>query len=173
MSAYRLHVLLTLVVLLSPWPLQSQSSDSPLVMPRDLVEFATKAGCAPIENFFERPGMVDPPFIYGWAEGDRQNSAAFWCQKPNARSYELMFKVRDSKLLAGCARAIEWQNPPAGLSIEIRPSLDLSTFRDAADTKLPKSSAQVSNAKVIVNYYDGLRDVFYCHEGRWLVSSTE
>ncbi len=84
-----------------------------------------------------------------------------------------MFKVRNSELMAGCSTTIEWPNPPAGLSIEVRTSLSLSTFRDAADPKLPKFSGEVSNAKVIVNYYDGLTDVFYCYRGRWLVSSTE
>ncbi len=84
-----------------------------------------------------------------------------------------MFKVRDPKLMSGCATTIEWPDPPAGLSIEVRKSLSLSTFNDAADPKLPKSSGEVSNAKVIVNYYDGLTDIFYCYRGRWLVSSTE
>jgi hypothetical protein len=42
--------------------------------------------------------MVDPPFVDGWADGDRENSAAFWYQKQNSQSYELIFKVRDPKL---------------------------------------------------------------------------
>lgn len=173
MYAHRWHVLLAVLLLSPPHSLQSQSSDAALVMPRDLVAFATKERCAPIDSFFDRPGMVDPPFVYGWADGNRENSAAFWCQKQNSRSYVLMFKVRDAKLMSGCPTTIEWPNPPAGLSIEVRPTLSLSTFRDVADAKLPKPSGEVSNAKVIVNYYDGLTDVFYCYRGRWLVSSTE
>jgi hypothetical protein len=165
-------VLLSLL-LLPPTSLQSQSHYAPLTMPLDLVDFARDNGCAQIDNFFDRPGMIDPPFVYGWAEGDRENSAAFWCQKQNARTYKLIFRVRDPKQMAGCATTIEWPNPPAGLSVEVRPSLSLSSFRDASDPKLPKPAGEVSNARVIVNYYDGLTDVFLCHKGRWLVSSTD
>ena len=153
--------------------LQSQSSGRPLVMPRDLIDFAQKKACDPISNFFDRPGMVDPPFVYGWADGGRENSTAFWCQKQNSKSYELMFKVRGSKLMSGCATSIDWPNPPAGLSVEIRPTLSLNTFRDAADAIAPKPSGEIQNARVIANYYDGLTDVFFCHKGRWIVSSTE
>ena len=165
--------LLAFLVLLPSQNLQSQSSGEALVMPRDLIDFAAKNGCAPIRNFFDRPGMVDPPFVYGWAEGDREHSAAFWCQKQNSKSYELMFKVRDSKLMSGCPTSIDWPNPPAGLSVELRSTLSLNTFRDATDANVPKPSGEVKNARVIVNYYDGLTDVFFCHRGRWLVSSTE
>lgn len=173
MSIHRWHAFLAFLVLLPTCTMQSQSFVAPLAIPRDLAEFAMQTGCAPIDNFFDRPGMIDPPFVYGWAAGDRENSAAFWCQKQNSRSYELIFKVRDAKLMSGCATTIEWPNPPAGLSIEVRTSLSLSTFRDAADPKFAKPSGEVSNARVIVNYYDGLTDVFYCYKGRWLVSSTE
>jgi len=160
-------------VLVLPCGVQSQSREGALVMPRDLVDFAHKSGCSPLDNFFDRPGMVDPPFVYGWAEGEREDSAAFWCRKQDSRPYKLMFKVRDPKLLSGCPAEIEWSNPPAGLSVEVRPTLSLSTFRDAADPKPPKAKGQISNARVIVNYYDGLTDVFLCYQGRWLVSSAE
>lgn len=166
-------VLLVFSILLAPYSLQSQSRERPLIMPRDLIDFAIRNGCASIDNFFDRPGMMDPPFVYGWADGDRENSAALWCQNQDSKTYLLMFKVRDPKLMSGCATTVEWPNPPAGLSVAVRPSLSLGGFRDAADPKLPRPSGDVTNARVIVNYYDGLTDVFYCYRGRWLVSSTE
>lgn len=84
-----------------------------------------------------------------------------------------MFKVLDPKLMSGYATTVEWPNPPAGLSVQVRPSLSLSTFRGATDPKLAKPSGEVTNARVIVNYYDGLTDVFYGYKARWIVSSTE
>jgi hypothetical protein len=173
MALSRWCFFLVLLAFLPPGSLHSQSSEAPLVMPRELVDFAAKNGCRAIGKFFDRPGMLDPPFIYGWAEGDRENSAAFWCQRQNSNSYRLMFKVRDPKLMSGCATMIEWTNLPAGLSVEVRPNLALNAFRDATDPKLTKPTGEVKNVRVIVNYYDGLTDVFYCHRGRWLVSSTE
>jgi hypothetical protein len=141
-------------------------------MPKELVDFGLQHGCLPIgDYFFQRPGMVDPPYAYGWLPGDRENSAVFWCTKePNATTYQLMFKVRDPKQMAGCPTKIEWRNPPAGLSIEVRPSLNLDLFHDVNDSHLSRPTGVIQNARVIVNYYDGLTDVLYCYKGRWLVS---
>jgi len=67
--------------------------------------FRTRKRLYPIDNFFDRPGMVNAPFVYGWIPGD-QESAVFWCRIPatNTRKpYRLMFKPADPKLLSGCA----------------------------------------------------------------------
>ena len=146
-----------------------------LVMPRELVDFAHANGCTPIDNFFERPGMVNPPYVYGWLSGDQENSVVFWCKKAekNEKRYNLMFKVRDPKQLAGCPAIIEWSNPPGGLSIETWPHLALGDFRYLSAPKRAGPTSAVTNVKVIVNYYDGLTDVFYCYKGQWLVTSAE
>jgi hypothetical protein len=158
------------------------TSAETLVMPRELVDFAHANGCAPIDDFFERPGMVKPPYVYGWLAGDKQNSAVFWCKKKDngAKSYNLMFISRtspdlpslaDSKQMGGCPAIIEWHNPPRGLSIEIRPRLPLSAFRYIAMPNRTAPRLVVANAKVLVNDYDGVENVFYCHKGQWLVES--
>jgi hypothetical protein len=69
-----------------------------LVMPRELVDFAHANGCTPIDNFFERPGMVNPPYVYGWLSGDQEKSAVFWCKRAekNDKPYILMFNVIQS-----------------------------------------------------------------------------
>jgi len=159
----------------SQTPEDVTTTDQPLVMPQELVQFGHQHGCLPIgDYFFKRPGMVDPPYAYGWLAGDRESSAVFWCTKnPNATTYQLMFKVRDPKQMAGCPTQIEWRNPPAGLSIEVRSSMNLEGFHDVNDSHLSKPTGVIPNARVIVNYYDGLTDVLYCYKGRWLVSSTD
>jgi hypothetical protein len=73
-------------------------------MPRELVDFAHANGCTPINDIFERPGMVNPPFVYAWLPGNPADSAAFWCKKTekSAKPYKLLFKVYDPKQMAGC-----------------------------------------------------------------------
>ena len=165
----------------------SPASAQTMVMPRDLVDFAIANGCTPIDDFFKRPGMINPPYVLldAWAPGaiaknavDRENvldSAAFWCRKTakNPKPYSLMFKVADPKELSGCPAIIDWSRP-AGLSIETRRNLSLRDFHYVNEPQRSRPSGVVNNAKVIVNdNNDGLIDIFYCHQGQWLVSSFE
>jgi hypothetical protein len=155
-----------------------------LTMPRELVDFGRANGCVSIDDFYDRPGMVNPPYVYGWLSGDPENSAVFWCRKAENRDkpYSLMFTVRDrkalqlrvldSKQVAGCPAMIEWSYP-RGLSIETQRSLALRDFRYVVTPQRAGPSVVVSNAKVIVNEYDGLRDIFCCYKGQWLYNSQE
>lgn len=154
----------------------SRASDAEtLIMPQDLVDLAHAKGCDQINTFYDRPGMVNPPFVYGWLTGDPENSAAFWCKKTkeSERPYILMLKTRDSKELAGCPATIEWWNPPGGLSIETRPNLSLANLRYVSAPQKHGPMTVIPKARVIVSYYDGLSDIFYCHEGRWFVGSAD
>ena len=147
----------------------------PLVMPRELIDYAAATGCAPIDNFFERPGMVNPPYVYGWLPGDQEKSAAFWCRntEKGTKPYILKFKVAKPAELRGCATAIEWSDFPGGLSVETRPRLVLNEFHSVTVPQRRGPSVEVPNARVLVSYYDGLSDTFYCYNGEWLVASTE
>jgi hypothetical protein len=151
------------------------SSAETLVMPRELVDFAHAGGCVPIDDFYDRPGMVNPPYVYGWLAGDPENSAAFWCKKleKSDKPYFLMIKAMNAKDLAGCPAKIEWWNAPAGLSVETRKNLSLGELRYVAEPTRAGPVAVIPVAKVIVNYYDGLSDLFYCHKGQWLVASKD
>ncbi len=146
-----------------------------LVMPRELVDFAHANGCTPIDDFFELPGMVNPPFVYGWLPGDPADSAAFWCKKTEKsdKPYKLIFKVRDPKQMAGCPTTIDWWNPPHGLSIETRKNLALSDLTLVTEPKKSGPKSVVANAKVLVNEYDGVGNVFYCYQGQWFFASYE
>jgi len=149
---------------------QGTASADALVMPRELVDYARSQGCAPIEDFYERPGMVNPPYVYGFAGGEPEDSAALWCRKTEKsdKPYLLLLKVSDPKKLDGCPARIEWWNPPKGLSVETRASLKLSDFHFAAEPKRAGPMTTISNARVIVGEYDGVEDVFVCHQGAWL-----
>jgi hypothetical protein len=155
---------------------QIVSSADTLVMPRELVDFAHANGCTPINDFFERPGMVNPPYVYGWLPGPTADSAAFWCKKVenNPKPYKLIFKVPDSKQLEGCPAVVEWLYP-RGLSVETRRNLELRSlgFRYVTAPKRVLPTNVVANARVLVSEYDGLQDIFYCYKGEWLVASLE
>ncbi|MEP6643401.1 MAG: hypothetical protein ABJA69_02805 [Acidobacteriaceae bacterium] len=146
-----------------------------LVMPRDLIDFALANACSPIDNFFDRPGLINPPYVYGWLPGDPERSAVFWCKNTSGggKPYSLKFKLVAPKESAGCPTSIEWSDQPGGLSIEMRAHLDLIDFHYVTRPKQMGPSRVVANAKVLVSYYDGLSDVFFCYEGRWLFATSE
>jgi len=146
-----------------------------LVMPTELADFARANGCSQLADFYDRPGMVTPPYVYGVLPGDAEDSAALWCQKAGKsdKPYALMIKAKDAKGLNGCPSRIEWWNFPAGLSIETRKSVLLSKFRYVDEPQRAGPSLTVPIARVIVNYYDGASDRFYCYEGRWLFNSKD
>ncbi|MGA7792580.1 MAG: hypothetical protein WCA19_06030 [Candidatus Acidiferrales bacterium] len=175
----RFGVCILLLTLFAP-----VSRPDTLVMPRELVDFAHAKGCTPIDNFFERPGMVNPPFVYGWLPGSDEDSAVFWCKKAEKtdKPYNLMLTVRDlknhelkvpdQKQLAGCPAVIEYWNGPAGLSIETQGNLDLRYFRNVTEPR-PRSGGPtnvVPNARVIASSYDGVRSLFFCYKGHWLIN---
>lgn len=141
-----------------------------LVMPRDLVDFAQTAGCSPVNDFFERPGAVDPPYVYGLLPGDKEDSVAFWCKKraPSDKPYLLLIKATNAEQLMGCATKIEWWNYPRGLSLETRTNLSLHDFHYVTEPKRSGPVSTISNAKLIVSEYDGVSESFVCYKGEWL-----
>jgi hypothetical protein len=145
-------------------------SADPLVMPRELVDYAHSQGCAPVEDFYERPGMVNPAYVYGFAGGEPEDSAVLWCRKAEKsdKPFALLFKVSDPKKLGGCPARIEWWNYPKGLSIETRTALKLSDFHLTAEPKQAGPMTTIPSARVIVSEYDGVEEVFLCHRGAWL-----
>jgi len=167
---HRLHLLIYLVSSLVPASMAEGSSAATLVMPRDLVEFARSNRCAPLDDFFDRPGMVNPPYACGLLPGDEEDSAVLWCKKLEAsdKPYLLLIKVSNTTALLGCPARLDWWNPPGGLSIETRARISLGNFRYLGD---PRRSAagSVARGRVIVSSYDGATEAFYCHKGEWLV----
>jgi hypothetical protein len=74
------------------------------VMPSELVEFAQKNDCSQVDEFFDsaRVGMVNPPYVYGYLPGRKDDSAAFWCQKKDANERRFFLLIMHRRLpLAG------------------------------------------------------------------------
>lgn len=142
------------------------------LLPDELIEVVKKNSCSQIDDFYKRPGMVKPPYVYGYLQGDEENSAAFWCKKNEngKENFLLIFMVKDdARKLMKCPDKIEWTNYPGGLSIYNDPNTTLEYFVyiNNPQKKPPKNAKLVGNA--ILSEYDGVSELFYCYEGEWLV----
>ena len=136
-------------------------------LPKELSERAAKHGCAEVASFFDRPGMVEPPFVYGYLSGKaKSDSAIFWCQL-SKRKYQLIAFARDEKE-GDCAGVIlETSNFPGGLSIAPFDPDSANGYRPieggASATSGPAVGGKVSSM------YDGVGTSFVCLQGRWFM----
>lgn len=141
-------------------------------MPDELSAYATKNGCQQVADFFKRPGMVNPPYVYGYFSGLAEDSAALWCQtgQGDDRKFMLliMMKKRDPEF-AKCPAKIESRNYPGGLSIYRNKQTTLDDFVYLADPKRRGPKNIKLSANGILSEYDGVEELFYCHKGEWLV----
>jgi hypothetical protein len=137
------------------------------------LELARKKGLDQVFDFYKnKPGMLNPPYVYGYLPGPEENSAVFWCQRgqKGKRPYFLVFMFKDkSHKLCECPDVIEWHNYPKGLSIYKDRNTTLEHFIYIKDPKrkVPKTLKLSHNA--ILSEYDGVSAIFYCHGGEWLV----
>lgn len=137
-------------------------------LPLDLSRVANRHGCASVPGFFDRPGMVDPPYVYGLLRGNKEDSAVFWCRsKSDVKKYKLIVVVAED-LQYGCNREIETENYPGGLSLVQANSESIKGFRDRFEHE-PLPATAVNGGNIIVSYYDGVESSFFCYEGAWYV----
>ena len=144
------------------------------VMPGELVEFAELSGCSQLSDFYEMNyGPVDPPYVYGYLENGRQN-AVFWCKNVQSQkdTYFLIFVFKYMpRPFNQCPDKIQWHRP-GGLSIyrDKKTTLKDFVYLDDPKRKVPQNVRLIHDA--IISDYDGIQDLFYCHEDKWLVRST-
>jgi hypothetical protein len=147
------------------------AQDKISLLPEELFDIARTFGCDQVEDFFNRPGMVKPPYVYGVFPGAEENSAAFWCEKrvESKKKYFLLFMFKNkTHEQSKCSNYIEWNNYPGGLSINSDKRIRLNDF---SYIKKPQKKGPNVTVKynVISSYYDGLEELFYCYKGEWLV----
>ncbi|MGH7238883.1 MAG: hypothetical protein ACREHG_02335 [Candidatus Saccharimonadales bacterium] len=167
---FGLILLLPMQPAMSAEPQNSQAEN--LVMPKELVTYASANGCSQITDFYDRPGQVYPPFVYGFLKGDSENSAVLWCaNKPgSARPYALLIYVTSTDKTFSCPNKIEWWNRPKGLYLDRNTRLELSEFGYVSNPKKPGANGRQTDGDLIVDYYDGVSTYFYCYQGEWLYS---
>jgi len=143
------------------------------IMPIELSESARSHGCQEVSDFYkDRPGMLDPVYVYGYLSGRKENSAVFWCQaaREDKRTFFLVVYLKESKPSSfHCPAKVQWNNYPGGLSIyENRDtSLDGFVYLNQPSKRVPPGKKLTSNA--IRSEYDGVETLFYCYKGEWLV----
>jgi hypothetical protein len=138
-----------------------------LVMPKDLAQFAEASGCVQVEDFFDRAGPIDPPYLYSDSEID--GNAILWCKRRESGTttpYLLLLKG-SVKLAKGCSNKIDWWNVPGGLAVRKMQSLELSDFRYLSSREKRGPSTKQSGTAVISSY-DGVETIFFCYQGNWL-----
>lgn len=164
-----------LLVILCAMASMAKASESQIIMPKDLVNLAAEYGCVMVQDFYERPGMVGPPFTYGVVPGDASSSVAFWCERdtPGDQLYLLIVKSKAVDPTRSCPPIIEWHNFPGGLSVEVRSGIDLERFRFVSNPATSGPVKHIADPRLIVSYYDGHSEAFYCHDGKWLFTTTD
>src|SRR5439155_1320500 len=114
-------VLVSLVFLLFvALPLVGQDG----TLPQTLREHARQIGCSEVGGFYDHPGRVDPPYVWGYVDStlDRfgERSAVYWCdRKAGPERYLLVVWVSDTSLATAqrCPPTIAWHNHPYGLHL--------------------------------------------------------
>ena len=142
------------------------------IMPDELLKIAEKCGCEQVDNFYNRPGMIDPPYVYGFLPGEQENSAVFWCREKNATKRCLLVLASRKSLFDDWSYEIiiKTENPPRGLSIvkNCKITLDKFSYISSPKKRGPKGVLPVAN--VILSTYDGVSEYYYNHKGSWLIS---
>ena len=150
------------------------------VLPQTLREDAQRRGCSEIPDFYDRPGRVDPAYLFGYLESKLdqfgEKSAVYWCQRPaGVERYLLVIWISDSSLASTftCPRTIAWQNYPGGLRVLRHERLALKDFWHREDPKRHGPLDLVTEGPVIESEYDGVAARFYCQAGAWLIQQLD
>ena len=161
------------LLLVGAVPLLAQNG----TLPSTLREHGRQLGCSEVAGFYDHPGRIDPPYVWGYldstldASGDR--SAVYWCERTaGPERYLLVVWLSDTSLAAAqrCPPTIAWRNHPYGLHLLRNERLRLGDFWYRANPREHGPADQVTKGPVIEsNSYDGVAARFYCYAGKWLV----
>lgn len=136
-------------------------------LPEEVRKFAEQNSCSEVAGFYERPGMVEPSFYYGYVQTmSKSESVIFWCQSnKDVNTYELILTIKNKSDI-GCSEVIhKTKNFPGGLSISIENAPDLTGYRSVE----PVSKKTCGVKGIVINsFYDGVGDTFLFHNRTWM-----
>lgn len=152
--------------------LQVARAQAPLI-PEELREFAKENGCSPIEDFYEHSwNFGQHPYVYGYLPGPQEESAVLWCrglEEGKGKLFLLLMFENTQHESARCPHKIEWKNSgPLGLSVYTNQETDLEEFVYHSNPRQKGPKDKMTN-NAILDEYDGVAHLFYCHKGEWLV----
>ncbi len=144
-------------------------------MPDELLKIATKCNCGQVNDFYNRPGMIEPPYVYGFLQGEQENSAVFWCRKKNEnREYLLVLASKKSFSDDWSYEIIiKTSNYPRGLSIVRNCKISLDNFVYISNSRKRGPKGVFPSSNVILSTYDGVSEYYYNHNGSWLISQRD
>jgi len=138
-------------------------------IPEELSKLSESIGCRPVPGFWDRPGMVEPPYMYGVLDGPKEESAAFWSYcKSQEKPYKLAV-VKSGKIVS----TVSWQNYPGGLSIHSSQRMPLSEFRFVDNPAERGPNDKMTQHAPLRSEYDGVITLFYQQGERWLFEILE
>lgn len=163
-----LFVLLSALALMGVASSRGAESDNQL--PQELRSLAAELGCGPVPGFYDRPGMVDPPYLYGYLPGEKEESAVFWCYREHEeKPYRLVFVESLGQGREGhVASTAAWRNYPGGLALYEEQKVPLSKFRFLDKPQEYGPEGKTTQYAPVQEYYDGTTTLFYQEGGRWL-----
>ena len=160
-------------------------------LPDELLQIAKELGCGPVPGFYDRPGMVDPPYLYGWLPRDKEETAAFWCHRDDENKPYLLVFVEGlgSGQEGSVTSTLAWSDYPGGLSLfDIEnvvgwydsegarltnsERLPLSEFY-YVDTRKPGPKGRTTEYRPLQESYDGIITLYYRDGDRWLFVSFD
>lgn len=141
----------------------------PKTLPADLAKVASSHGCEGVDDFYDRPGMVEPAFVYGFVSGiPKSESAIFWCRSKTDKSqYRLVAHAPVDGDDSCEGVVVETSNFPRGLSLSTAIDAPLSGYSTVEGTTVPPFSG--GGATVVSSMYDGVGSSFICRGGEWLI----
>lgn len=154
----------------------SDATDNIKLLPNDLLKVASNHQCKQINDFYDRPGMLNPAYAYGYSSDILKESAVFWCEKienSNKTYHLIVFHSKIHNELSKCPDDIPWQNFPGGLSIVKGNNATLDGFRYVLDPHKQVNERTNMKHNAILSEYDGVEELFYCHDGAWLVRQRD
>lgn len=154
-----------------------------LVMPSELVELAENNGYTQIPDFYDSWYCTLPPFVYGsqdesniWLE---RLGAAFLCRKVadsagGEDSYYLILASRPTfySPLEIDTVLKQYYYPRGGFELYRDTILTLDSFVYIDDGEKPGPAGVKMRHTAYRVIWDGADDIYYKHEGRWLIRRT-
>ena len=147
-----------------------------LLIPLELLEGAQNLGYDQIDNYYaDRPGPVDPAYVYGAMPGDKELSAVFWAINPkDEKQYALILMEKKNFLEKGKFSIIyKTQDFPRGLSTNKVGNIDLEYFHYVEDLNLNGKGKKLDTGIVIYDQYDGVGSEFCFKDGKWLITQYD
>ena len=178
-------LLLGTMTLLAAPPNPKPKGDGTL--PDELLQIAKELGCGPVPGFYDSPGDIDPPYLYGWPpKNKKEETAVFWCHRKHKEEPYLLVFVED--LGSGRKGRVAYTSPseyePGGLSIFDWPNINfygredegpydpkhlpLDPFVYIDNPKEHGPKGKTTEYAPLQDSYDGISTLYYRHEGRWL-----